>query len=388
MTERLYYDDCYLSRFDARVTSASEGGLRVYLDRTAFYPASGGQPNDRGTLNGASVLDVIDEGDAIAHVVSKPLSEGEVHGSIDWRRRFDFMQQHTGQHLLSAVFEAEFGFRTVSVHFGEEISTLDLEAGAVSAEHLGRAEQRANELTAANHSVRIGYEEASAAGGLRKPSERAGDLRIVTIEGLDRSACGGTHVRTTGEIGLILLRKSEKIRGNTRVEFLCGLRAASRASADFDVLSGVARLFSASLEDTPALVEALNEQVRELEKARRKLASELAGYRGRELYGSCVPGAGGRRVHIAPTGALDDENRALAQSFTAQPAAIFLASADKPPAVLLAASEDTGLHAGNTLKELLALHGGRGGGNARIAQGSLPSAEALDALLKALADHL
>lgn len=388
MTERLYYDDCYLYEFDARVTSVSEGGLRVYLDRTAFYPASGGQPSDRGTLNGADVLDVVDEGDAIAHRVSQPLAEGGVRGSIDRQRRFDFMQQHTGQHLLSAVFESEFRLKTVSVHFGEDSSTLDLEAASLSAGQMRRAERRANELIAANHAVRIGYEEASTANGLRKPSERAGDLRIVTIEGLDRSACGGTHVRTTGEIGCILLRKTEKIRGNVRVEFLCGLRACSRAREDFEALGSIARQFSASLDDAPALVEALSEQVREIEKGRRKLATELAGYRGRDLYDSCVPGSTGRRVHTARVATLDDEARALAQSFTGRPVAVFVACAEQPPALLLAVSEDSNLHAGNTLKELLAQHGGRGGGNARIAQGSLPSAEALDALLQSLAGYL
>jgi alanyl-tRNA synthetase len=388
MTERLYYNDSYLIDFEAQVVEADDEGRRVYLDRTAFYPASGGQPHDLGRLNDVPVVEIVDEGDRIAHLLAAPLLAEHARGQVDWQRRFDFMQQHTGQHLLSAVFEARFGFKTLSVHFGAETSTVDLETPQITAAQLVEVEAEANRQIALNHPVTVGYEHASAADGLRKPSEREGELRIVSIDGLDRSACGGTHVRTTGEIGCILLRKLDKIRGSVRVEFVCGLRAARRARADFDALSAAARVFSSTIDDVPALAATLQEQAREADKTRRRLASEIAGYKGRELYTQAAVSPGGRRVHFAEFTALDDDVRALCNSFTSQPNAAFVASCSQPPALMLVVSEDSGLHAGNVMKERLAVAGGRGGGNVRMAQGSLPSAEALAAILAELKSYL
>lgn len=388
MTERLYYNDSFLTSFEASVVDTSDEGRRVYLDRTAFYPTSGGQPHDLGTLNGIAVTDVIDEGERIAHVLSEPLQTATVEGVVDWGRRFDFMQQHTGQHLLSAVFEAELAFKTVAVHFSEDTATVELTTPMLTAAQMQQIERRTNALVAANFPVAIAYEHASVADGLRKASEREGDLRIVSIAGLDRSACGGTHVRATGEIGCILLRKAEKLRGNTRVEFLCGQRAIARARADFEALAAVARVFSSTLDDAPALVASLNEQVRDADKSRRKLVADLAAYRARDLYSQATVTASGRRVHSAQVQTIDDEAKALANAFIAQPQAVFLATCADPPALLLAASADANLHAGNVLKERLAVHGGRGGGNANIAQGSLPSADAAEALAVAITAYL
>lgn len=387
MTERLYYTDSYLKQFEAGVVSVSEDGLRVVLDRTAFYPTSGGQLHDLGTLNSIPVTEVAEgEDGGIAHVLESPLTAGTVTGEIDWERRFDFMQQHSGQHLLSAVFESMFGFKTVSVHMGEASSTVDLETASVTREQLRAVEEAANRGVFENRAITVGIEDASEAAGLRKATERTGDLRIVTIDGCDRSACGGTHVKTTGEIGPILLRRLDKIRGNVRVEFLCGLRAARRARMDYEALDSAARVFNAQLDDVPALAASLAEQVREAGKERRKLGLELAQLRGRQLWESQEVSATGRRVYVdeRASGALDDEVRALALSFTAQPGAAFIATSQDPPAVLLAVSEDTGLHAGNLMKPLLADLGGRGGGNNRTAQGSLPAKEAIPVLIAKL----
>jgi len=223
MTERLYYTDSYGREFQARVVERSADGRTVYLDRTLFYPSSGGQPFDVGSIAGVAVVDVVDEEDRIAHRLEAPLAtDGEVSGEVDWTRRFDHMQQHSGQHLLSAVFEELFSLHTVSFHLGTEGSTIDLEGGPVEPRTVLEAERRANQLVAENRTMDVRFENASEAQGLRKPSGRQGMLRIVSIEGLDRSACGGTHVRTTGEIGPILLRRTEKIRQSVRVEFVCG----------------------------------------------------------------------------------------------------------------------------------------------------------------------
>ena len=257
MTERLYYTDSYKREFQARVVERSDDGRTVYLDRTLFYPTSGGQPFDAGSIGGVAVIEVVDEEERIAHRLAAPLAaEGEVAGEIDWARRFDHMQQHSGQHLLSAVFEELFGLHTVSFHLGAESATVDLEGGSVDARTVVEAERRANQVVAENRAMDVRFEDASTAQGLRKPSERAGTLRIVSIDGLDRSACGGTHVRTTGEIGPILLRRTEKIRQSVRVEFVCGGRAVRRARADFEALSRIAQLFSAPLDEVAPMVAA------------------------------------------------------------------------------------------------------------------------------------
>lgn len=391
MTERLYYEDSYLTEFDARVVEVRDGGLRVVLDRTAFYPASGGQPYDTGTLNGARVTAVEeDDSGCVVHVLESPLTATEqAHGVIDWARRFEHMQQHTGQHLLSAVFEQLFGFKTVSFHMGATASTIELDAPSVTPAQLGAAERRANELAWQDVPVHVSFEDAASAEGLRKEPGREGLLRIITIEGIDRSACGGTHVRSTGQIGAILVRKTERIRGQTRVEFLCGVRAVERARADYEALDRTARVFSAAMDDVPQAAAAALEQAKEAEKARRKLTLELAELRGRALYAACEPDARGLRVHVerVEKGPIGDEMRALAQSFCAGGQGVFVAACSDPPSILLAAGEATGIEAGARLKAALEKCGGRGGGSARIAQGSLPSAEVLEALVRALAQR-
>ena len=385
MTERLYYHDSYLRSFAARVVETLENGTLAYLDRTAFYPTSGGQPFDTGTIAGVPVLEVVDEEDRIAHRLGAPLAAGGVECAIDWPRRFDHMQQHTGQHLLSAVFEERFGLRTVSFHLGRDASTIDLEGGPVESGAVREAERRANEIVSENRRVTVEFEDAAQVQGLRKASERAGSLRIISIDGLDRSACGGTHVRATGEIGAILIRRLEKVRQTTRIEFLCGGRAVARARADYEALSRIAQSFSAPLDETPALVAAQLEASRAADKARRKLELDLAVLQGKELYTLTAPGPDGFRRYIHnPAGGSMDALRALAQSFTSQPRAVFAAALQDPPSILLAVSEDAAIDAGQTLKAALTAAGGRGGGTPRVAQGSVPRADLLPELLQRL----
>jgi alanyl-tRNA synthetase len=379
VTERLYYTDSYLQEFRARVTDRAEDGRRIYLDRTAFYPTSGGQSHDTGSIAGVPVVEVVDEGERVAHVMAGLVDRAEIDCRIDWDRRFDHMQQHSGQHLLSAVFAARLGLATVSFHLGQESSTIDLAATALDAATPLEAERSANQAVFEDRPISINFEDAAEALDLRKPSERAGVLRIVSIDGLDRSACGGTHVRRTGEIGPILIRKLDKVRNTVRVEFLCGGRAVRRARADFEALARVAQMFSGALEDVPELVRVQLEAARSNDKLRRKLEADLAQYQGRELYAATAPDETGvrRALRRVPNGSLEDF-RSLAQSFTAESKAVFTAALDDPPAVLLAVSADLGLDAGKLLKAALAPSGGRGGGNPRMAQGSLPSREALD----------
>ena len=382
MTERLYYQDCYLREFTARVVETD--GNRVYLDRTAFYPTSGGQPFDVGSLGGVAVREVIDEEDRIAHVMDAPLAATEVAGVIDWPRRYDHMQQHTGQHLLSAVLEELFAIRTVSFHLGAEVSTIDVDAPSLTAEQMERAEERCAEVVAQARPVLITFEDASESLELRKASERTGTLRIVTIENFDRSACGGSHVRSTAEIGMVLTGKSEKIRGITRIEFVCGKRALRRAQADYRLLATIGRTLSIPPEQSPELLAGLIEKNKSLEKSTQRLATELARREGKELYLAAEPGPDGIRRMIQ-RGLIDDAMRARAQAFVAGEQAVFLAVCDQPPSLLLAASADSGIHAGDRVKAAVAAVHGRGGGNQQLGQGSVPDAAALasaEALLR------
>ena len=392
MTDRLYYRDATLSTFTARVVDVAGDGRKVYLDRTAFYPTSGGQPHDIGTLGDASVVDVVDEDERVAHVLDRAVESAtgaELRGDIDWARRYDHMQQHTGQHLLSAVIEDMRGLKTVSVHFGPETSTLDVaddrgSANILDAHVLAKIENRANEIVSEARPVVVTFEDAASVAGLRKPSEREGQLRIVTIEGIDRSACGGTHVATTAAIGAILLRRQEKVKRGLRIEFVCGQRAIDRARRDLETLSAIARTYSASIDDTARLVDAQSAELREIQSELKRASESLARYRASELHAATTPDARGVRVVVERTNAGVDTQRSLALAFSGMPKAMFVVVSHTPPSVLVATSADSGVDAGKTLKPLLEGVGGRGGGSPRLAQGSAPSAEGLEQIVSKL----
>jgi alanyl-tRNA synthetase len=385
MTERLYYTDSYALDFEATVTDRAQDSRRIYLDRTAFYPASGGQPYDTGELGGVRVVDVIDEGDRIAHLLDAPLVADRVSGQVDWPRRFDHMQQHTGQHLLSAIAADQLGHRTVAVHFGKESSTLDLDAGSFSPEETQQIEEKANEIIVQNRAVEIGFEDAQRAEGLRKAPERTGTIRVITIGDLDRSACGGTHVRATGEIGSLLIRKVERVRKGFRLEFLCGARAHRRARTDYNLITRLANDFSAAAEELPGLIARQRDDLKEAGALIRDLEAKLDLSRARELYAAALPETTGlRRVTIREEQAALETLRGLGQAVTSMPLSVFVAAVSNPPAVLLATSPDTGIDAGAMLKSLLASVGGRGGGSARLAQGMVPGRAQLETLMESL----
>ncbi len=364
MTERLYYTDSTLVRFEAQVVARDEQATTLYLDRTAFYPTSGGQPHDLGTLNGIAVVEVIDEEDRIAHRLAAPLPDAQVSGEVEWERRFDHMQQHTGQHLLSAVLAEQFGIDTVSFHLGADVSTIDVNAKELD---LAGIERSVNREIWANRAVTVAMEETPV--GLRKASERSGVLRVVTIAGIDRSACGGTHVRGTAEIGFVQLRRVEKIRQTQRIEFVCGGRAVSRSREDYETLAGTARLFSVGLEQVPASVTVMQSRLATAEKALEKLRVETAARRGVDQYAATEPDAGGRRVWRTTVPELSAEAKAMAQGFVARGNSVAVLTAGA--AVLLATGPESGLDAGAVFRELTARAGGKGGGGNAMAQGSV-----------------
>jgi alanyl-tRNA synthetase len=386
VTQRLYYLDSHLCNFEASVVERAEEGRRIYLDRTAFYPTSGGQLHDTGRLEGIEVADVIDEGERVAHLLVEPLASGPtVRGELNWPRRLDHMQQHTGQHLLSAVLADLWAYSTTSVHLGELTSTLDLDTPQLTSDQVAQAEERANEVIAENRPVTVTFEDAGSATGLRKPSSRSGDIRIISIEGLDRSACGGTHVSATGAIGALLVRKVERVRKGVRLEFLCGLRAIGRSRLEFNVLSNLAAELSSSFDELPRVVANQRADVKALSASKRELEADLSRYRAQELYASAQPDPAGIRratVRLADGGL--EELRGLALAFAGFPRAVFIGAVDAPPSVLLSAAPDSGIDAASVLKETVSIAGGRGGGSSTMAQGVLPGKAQLEHVLSVL----
>jgi len=387
MTDRLYYTNARLDRFTAVVVDSTHDGRRIVLDRTAFYPTSGGQPHDLGTLGGIAVVDIIDEDERIVHCLADSIGVpvgSMVVGQIDTTRRFDHMQQHTGQHLLSGVLTDEFGWPTLSVHFGDDTNTVDVACDDFDPTVLAAIEHRANALVVQNRRVTISFEDGAEATELRKPSDREGELRIVTIDGIDRSACGGTHVDSTGEIGVILLRRAERTKGNTRIEFVCGHRAVSRARLDAELLTKAARTLSAAPHDLPGLVEQQLHRLTEGERERKRLSGELARYQAAAMWTARIPDSDGvRRIVVSTAGAVK-ESESLAQHLAALGGSAVLVINPAVGGMLMATAEDTGIDAGQRLRTAVQAVGGRGGGSPRLAQGAVPDPVQLSLVLQSL----
>jgi alanyl-tRNA synthetase len=377
-TNRLYYQDCYVSSFHAQVVDLAEDGRRVYLDSTAFYPTSGGQPHDTGVLGGQAVVEVVAEGDRIAHVLAGPMyHHGGVEGCIDWERRYDHMQQHTGQHLLSAVFVELFDAQTLSFHMGPDVSSIELSLKELTESQIEEIERRANTIVWEARPVNILFEDAESAEGLRKASARSGKLRVIEINGMDRSACGGTHVRSTAELGPILVLGWERVRGNVRAEFVCGGRALQHVRREHRTLVELSRIASAAPDKLPDHFLTLRERLSQVEKAQQKLSSELAKREGEQAYRETEASSDGIRRWALNVARIDDEMRGKAQAFASYPRSIALISGGTPLSVLVACSPDSGVNAGAVLKHALSREGGRGGGSATLAQGSVPDERAI-----------
>jgi len=307
-THRLYYDDSFLQNFKARMVSCipvrpypTDSGAvpawEVLLDQTAFYPSSGGQPNDTGKLSEARVLDVRDDGDEIAHIVDQELASGAVQGCVDWVRRFDHMQQHTGQHLLSAMFQERFGLPTVSFHLGRDVSSIDLRGPEPSVDVLRGAQRAANGIIFEDRPVTVRYGTADqlARQGVRKEVDRQGILRAIEIKAADLQPCGGTHVRSTGQIGLILVRRSTKIRQDWRVEFICGRRAEQSAAEDYSRLAAIAAELGCSPDQALVVIENASADRDAASKNFRTAIGQLAEARAKLLLAATPPANDGLR---------------------------------------------------------------------------------------------
>jgi alanyl-tRNA synthetase len=402
MTKRLYYDQPDLLEFDSvveKTSTSSEGSIQprpaLILRESAFYPTSGGQVHDMGWVTiGAErlrVAEVVDAEDGrVVHYLEGPTTSAiapgtPVRGEIDAERRRDHMQQHTGQHVLSAAFIELYQFPTVSFHMGDDYCSIDLSTPAIASAQVVGAEKRANEIVFENRPVTIRYvhrDEAEKLGLRKLPPAERDELRLIEVADFDLSACGGTHVNATGQIGAILLRKTEKTRQGMRVEFVCGGRAVAAARRDYSTLAEAASLYSAKPADVPEMIRKTFEESKELRRSREEALEQLAEAMAEtELRG--LPGD--RRVVIR---VFADRDATFAKLF-AQKASragtgivALAASTMNPAGVVFAQTPGGPADMGMLLKESLVAIGGRGGGSRDFAQGGLPSGCDVEKLLR------
>jgi alanyl-tRNA synthetase len=430
MTDRLYYRDSFLYHFDAEVRSVVETPRpALILDRTAFYPTSGGQIHDTGWIsspepapapapdphpNSAAkfrVTEVADTEDGhVIHYLEAPLKNvqpgARIRGEIDSARRRDHMQQHSAQHVLSAAFVRLFNMPTVSFHMADDYCSIDLQVDdlqiddldppsltpTLNKDQIESAERLANEIVLENRPVDIRFvtRDEAAQLGLRKlpPAERD-QLRLIDIRDFDLTACGGTHVTNTGQIGGVFLRKSEKVRHGYRVEFVAGQRAVSTARRDFSTLSETAALFSTHIYDVPQQARKSLDEIKSLRKQREQSQEDLAAAQAATLLAE-TPETQGRKL-IVRTFADRDLNflKLLAQKLTRQsPAVALLATTSPQPALVFAQSAGQPHDMSALLKQTMATLGGRGGGAKDLAQGGAPKSQGLQEALAAAAQTL
>ena len=402
MTERLYYTDSFLYDFDAEIAEVISGErTAVVLDRTAFYPTCGGQVFDTGLLRAdGSALRVTevaeDESGKILHYMEAPartLAPGQkVAGTIDAERRRDHMQQHSGQHVLSATFIELFEMPTVSFHMGDETCTIDLAAKALSSDQIVRAEARANEVVFENRPVGVrcvSSEEARSLGLRKLPELQKDEMRLVEIRDFDLCACGGTHVTQTSQIGLVLIRKTEKVKQGIRVEFVCGDRALRIARRDYATLTDAAGLFSGHIYDVPQQIKKTLDEVKSGQKRQHVLLEEIAELRAAEL--SLSARFVGKFKVVQQVFADRDLAfiKLLAQKLTKVPGMlVLLGSTASPAAVVFARSTDVEADVSTLMKDAMAAVGGRGGGSKDLAQGGVPDVARVVPLLDQIASQL
>ena len=389
-TDRLYYTDPYLREFDATLvdTVSYEGRTALVLDRTAFYPTSGGQPHDVGAFGDVGIVDVVDAEDGrILHIADRAPSSTALHGTIDWARRFDHMQQHTGQHVLSAAFDRLLGARTESFHMGVESSTIDL-GREVSGPEIARVEADANRIVWENRPVTIRFAgpDEIASLRLRKEPKREGTLRLIDVQDYDLSACGGTHVLQTGAIGLIAVAAVERFRGGSRITFVCGGRALASYHLLHDAVAGSVRALSVLPPDLPGAIERLQTDAKHLRRQVRDFQVKVAGQEADQLAAEAVE-IGGRLVVAASLPTWDAAGlKAIAARIAERPTHVaILVGGPEPLPIVVARGTEAGIDAGALLRQLLTRHGGKGGGRPELAQGGGLTSAADDVLASARA---
>ncbi|MCS6843371.1 MAG: DHHA1 domain-containing protein [Caldilineales bacterium] len=385
-TERLYYRQPTLRSFTAQVTARCElrGQPAVALDRTAFYPAGGGQPHDTGWLNGVPVVDVQEVDGTVWHLLEQPLPPGElVHGELDWRRRWDHMQNHSGQHVLTQAFIRTAEAETVAWHLSDNTVTVDLDRSDLTPEEIALAEALANEIVQEDRPIaaRVVGEEELPWLGLRRRPDVPGPLRIVEIADFDRVACGGTHVASTGQIGLIKVLRAERQGRETRIYFVCGGRALADYGRKHRLVRSLAAQLSTGEDDVPQAIARLQGDLQAAQKALRAAQDALVAAEAERLWATAEAGLPVRAiVGLYPDWPAEQVKR-LALTLRSRPGGVVALAGGSPPQVFCGRSDDVSADAGQALRAALAAVGGRGGGRSEFAQGSAPDAAAAERAL-------
>jgi len=394
-TRRLYYEDSFLKEFTARVVYCEvlppdvKAGIPgtvwgLMLDRTAFYPTSGGQPHDLGKIGDANVLDVRDEGEDILHVVDRKPADPDVDCCIHWPRRFDHMQQHTGQHLLSAMFQERYGRPTVSFHLGSEMCTIDLRGPEPTEEILEGASRAANQVIFEDRAVtiRFGMAEELSRLGVRKEVDREGMLRAIEIEGVELQPCGGTHVKSTGQIGMVLTRRCTKIRQDWRVEFVCGGRTEKVARGDFQLLRQVAEKLSCAPEDVVSSASrALAERDANFKKIRALLERLASAEAAIALQAAAREGDGLRVISRVFEDVAAEYLGFFGTAVTKTEKTVALIGLADGGDLLFAQNPSLGKDMNVLLKQVFEKLGGKGGGTRDFARGKLGNATQVESAL-------
>jgi len=397
MTEKLYYTDVTCKDFTARVESRQQSpqGPVICLDRTAFYPTSGGQSHDVGTINGIAVRDVWSDAEGnIWHLLEQPLDATEVQGSINWDVRFDHMQQHTGQHLLSAAFLRLLQANTLSVHMGAAINTVDFDLPQLSWEEAFRVEEEVNRIIQENRRVTIALvgEDTLADFNLRREPQVRGVIRIVQVEGYDVSPCGGTHTPYTGQIGLGKLTAIERYKGGVRVTFLCGARALRDYRHALQVLQKLGAQLNVGSDDCPDAVARLLEDNRLLRRSQQQTQQAFAEMEAQLLWQATSISKGARRIVKHWEARSFSEIQALARQLQGLPntaAFLMITEGDSLRLICTRSHDLEKMDANACMRAALGQLGGRGGGTSTLAQGGAPLTPpeaALEVLNKVLAD--
>ena len=394
VTERLYYSDSHLIEFEARVVDVTDrvsGWTAVVLDRTAFYPTGGGQPSDTGTLNGSRVVECIDDGDnGVLHVVqgATPVRDSIVRGRVDWSRRLDHIQQHTGQHILSQALITLFNAPTRSFRVMEASCEIDVELNNPTTEVIERAVELANNVIWEDRAITIQNvtSEQAAELPLRKESAREGELRLIEIEGFDLTPCGGTHAYRTGEVGMIAVRSWERAKGLTRIEFVAGIRALADYRKANKSAREMAAMFSTGRDDAPQVAAHMVEENKELHRRIRVLEEEAAGVEADRLLATARNGV---VTHVFKDRDVESLKK-LAHALMASPGTIaLLGSRDKDTARLVfARSPEAAGDMSALMREACVILDGRGGGRPEMAQGGGKRVEQLEETLRLMEEKL
>ena len=392
MTKRLYYADSYLKEFSGTVLECRQIDAKpaVVLDRTAFYPETGGQPHDTGMLNDAHVLNALeDESGAILHVLDREIPAGAVSGRIDWARRFDHMQQHTGQHILSQAFIAVAQAQTLSFHMGTDTSTIDIDLAGPLPVQMEEAQTLATNVVFQNRAVHILATDRDSLSslGVRKESQREGEIRVIDVEGFDRSPCGGTHVRSTGEIGAIFVSNFERYKGGTRVEFAAGGRVLKLLQREHELLRRLARIHSAAPDTLVEITEKCLQERTALTRENDLLEGRLLEMEAADLLQSAPKTERGCLVYRTFSGRKLENVKVLAQNLTRNPGVVVILGIADACQIVLARSKDLQGNCGDAIKRVAAEWGGKGGGRPELAQAGGFPADCLDNWMKALAQY-